>query len=592
MQISKTVSRIADLDKSAQKLMAERLDSLTKPLHSLGRLEDLAIQLAGITGSAELAIDPSTVILMAADHGVAAEGVSAFPAEVTVQMVHNFVTGGAGINVLARAAGATVTIVDIGVQGELDLPGLVSRKIRHGTENMVHGPAMSRSEAIAAIEVGMETARKAVGQGAKLIGLGEMGIGNTTASSALLAVLGQVSVEEVAGVGTGINSMARQHKIDVIRKAIECNQPNFLDPLDSLAKVGGLEIAGLTGVILEAAAARTPIVVDGFITAVAALIAVKMAPLAARYLIASHQSVEPGHRVVNEMLGLQPLLSLDLRLGEGSGAALAIPIVRAATRIANEMSTFQQANVSGSTDGTVPGAAQHDDSDPAANNSVAAIEKRHEFDSVQKAGVYKAIYERRDIRAFIRHPVEEHKLQRILETAHHAPSVGFMQPWNFIVIRSDDIKAQLHEIVDREVRVAGQYFEGRRAELYGKLKVQGILDAPVTLCVTSDPTRDGDHVLGRNTIPETDVYSVVCAIENLWLAARAEGLGVGWVSFYKKQDVSRILNIPPYIVPVALLSVGYTHTFHSSPVLETVGWGNRRELSELVFADVWGKKQK
>lgn len=591
MQIGPILSRISDLDKSAQRSMEERLNSLTKPVRSLGRLEDLAIQLAGITGSIKPAIDPAVVILMAADHGVTAEGVSAFPAEVTPQMVRNFMTGGAGINVLTRVAGATVQIVDIGVQGELDFPDLLSHKIRQGTGNMVEGPAMSRSEAISAIEVGMEVAQRAIEQGAKLIGLGEMGIGNTTASSALLAVLGQMPIEQVVGLGTGINQRVRQHKMEVIRRAIEFNQPNSFDPIDSLAKVGGLEIAGLAGAILEAAALRIPVLVDGFITATAALIAVKIAPLAARYLIASHQSVEPGHRVINEMLGLQPLLSLDLRLGEGSGAALALPIIRAAAQIAKEMSTFQQAKVSGTMDGTVQGALQDGNPGSAAYPSEDAIEKRHEFASVHKEGVYKAIYERRDIRTFIKHPVEEHKLQKILEAAHHAPSVGFMQPWNFIVIRSEHIKMQLHEIVDREVRIAGQYFESPRSELYQRLKVQGILDAPITLCITNDPTRDGNHVLGRNTIPETDVYSVVCAIENLWLAARAEGLGVGWVSFYKKQDVRTIMNIPPHVDPVALISIGYTHAFQSKPILETVGWGKRQEMGELVYEDIWGKQQ-
>ncbi|UOF91857.1 nicotinate-nucleotide--dimethylbenzimidazole phosphoribosyltransferase [Fodinisporobacter ferrooxydans] len=592
------MNAITEPDLSAQQAMENHLNSLTKPLGSLGRLEDLAIQLAGITGRTQPVIDPAAVIVMAADHGVSAEGVSAFPTEVTRQMVSNFISGGAAINVLARSAAASVQIVDIGVQGEFNLPGLISRKIRFGTNNMLHGPAMSMDEAVAAIEAGIDIAQDAIRKGAKLLALGEMGIGNTTASSALLAVLGQIPVEQAVGLGTGISQEMRQHKARVISKAIERNQPNPSDPVDVLAKIGGLEIAGLAGVVLGAAAMRIPVLVDGFISAIAAMIAVKLSPLAVHYLIASHESVEPGHALVNRLLGLQPLLNLNLRLGEGSGTAIALPIVRAAVRIAKEMATFDQAGVSGSLDGSVSGENQTlDDSGqtismiPSPTYSIETpyfIETRHEFDQGQKAGVYQAIHTRRDIRTFIRQPIEEEKLRRILDAAHHAPSVGFMQPWNFIVVRSNPIKQQLHEIVAKEVQVAGQYFEGKRAELYPKLKVQGILEAPITICFTCDPTRDGAHVLGRNTLPETDVHSVVCAIENLWLAARAEGLGAGWVSFYKKQDVRKILHIPPHIDPVGLISIGYTHAFQERPVLETVGWGKRYSLDELIFTDRWG----
>ncbi len=473
--------------------MQQHLDSLTKPLGSLGRVEEIAIQLAGITGSPELSVDPAVFLLMAADHGVTAEGVSSFPAEVTQQMVHNFISGGAGINVLSRASGATVQVVDIGIKGDLSLPGLFSRKIRQGTNNMAVGPAMSYDEVMQAIEVGMAVTRQTISEGAKLIALGEMGIGNTTASSALLAVLGQVPVEEVVGIGTGISDTVRQHKISVIQKAISINQPNPLDPIDALAKVGGLEIAALAGVVLESAAAHLPVLVDGFITSVAALIATRIAPLCAHYLIGSHQSVEPGHKIINQLLGIRPLLQLNLRLGEGSGAALALPLVRAACLISNEMATFESAQVSGSHDSSVKGGS----AEPHTAAPELILSKRHEFQPLHKEGVYKAVYERRDIRSFLNHPVETKKLLKILDAAHHAPSVGFMQPWNFIVIQSEAIKRQLHDIVSREVKIAGEYFEGQRSELYPKLKVQGILEAPITLCVTSDPTRDGTHVLMR-----------------------------------------------------------------------------------------------
>lgn len=353
MDVFEVAERIKDLDANAQKAMGEHLNSLTKPLGSLGRLEELAIQLAGITGSISPVIDPAVVIVMAGDHGVTIEGVSAFPAEVTPQMVYNFITGGAAINILSRAAQATVKIVDIGINADLELPGLISRKVRRGTDNMANGPAMTVEDALAAIRVGMDVALAAIEDGAKLLALGEMGIGNTTASSALVAVLGRVPVEQVVGLGTGISSSTREHKVEIIKKAIAVNSPNPLNHIEALATVGGLEIAGLAGVVLQAAASRIPVLVDGFISAAAALVAIKIAPLAAGYLIASHESVEPGHRIVNDLLGIKPLLQMNLRLGEGSGAALALPIVRAASCISREMATFEQAKVAGSLDGTV-----------------------------------------------------------------------------------------------------------------------------------------------------------------------------------------------------------------------------------------------
>ncbi len=590
-KLKETIFSIEGLNTKAQDEMEQHLNSLTKPLGSLGLLESLAIKIAGMTGNTRPEIDPAMVMLMAADHGVTAEGVSAFPSEVTQQMIGNFISGGAAINVLSRASNASVQIIDIGVNGDMQLPGVINKKIRYGTNNMAQGPAMERDEAIAAIEVGIETAEAAIQQGAKLLALGEMGIGNTTASSAMLAVLGQIPVEQIVGFGTGLNDAEKEKKADVIKRAIELNQPIPTDPIDVLSKVGGLEIAGLAGIVLGAAAARIPVLVDGFITSVAALTAVRIIPAAGHYLIASHQSVEPGHAFVNKLLGLEPLLKLNLRLGEGSGTATALPIVRAAIRIANEMATFEQAGISGSNDGSVKGASEV----AAASEIIPAdqslqITTRHEFEGQQKQGVYQAIFSRRDIRSFIKHPIEEEKLYKILEAAHHAPSVGFMQPWNFIVVRSEEIKQQLHDVVAKEVQIAGSYFEDERSLLYPKLKLQGILDAPVTICFTCDPTKDAEHVLGRNTIPETDAYSVACSIQNLWLAARAEGLGVGWVSFYKKQDIRKILNIPPHVEPIGLLSVGYTEQFQDQPILETVGWGKRLSLDELVFTDKWEKR--
>jgi nicotinate-nucleotide--dimethylbenzimidazole phosphoribosyltransferase len=402
-KLKETIGLIDGLNTTAQEQMEQHLNSLTKPLGSLGLLESLAIKIAGITGNAQPKIDPAMVVLMAADHGVTDEGVSAFPSEVTQQMVRNFITGGAAINVLSRVSNASVQVVDIGINGELQLPGVINRKIRFGTNNMVQGPAMVRAEAVSAIEAGIEVAQSAIQKGARLLALGEMGIGNTTASSAMAAVLGQISIDQVVGFGTGINPDDKDKKANVIKRAIEINQPNPADPIDVLAKVGGLEIAGLAGIVLGAAAARVPVLIDGFITAVAALTAVRITPACVHYLIASHQSMEPGHIFVNKLLGLQPLVNLNLRLGEGSGTAIALPIVRSAIQIANDMATFEQAGVSGSTDGSVKGgtevavASEKSPTEPTLQTAT-----RHEFDGQQKQGVYHAIYSRRDIRSFLR----------------------------------------------------------------------------------------------------------------------------------------------------------------------------------------------
>ncbi|WP_054637536.1 nicotinate-nucleotide--dimethylbenzimidazole phosphoribosyltransferase [Thalassobacillus sp. C254] len=346
-KLNETIRLIEGIDTKAEKQMEQHINSLTKPLGSLGSVEPLAIKLAGIGRSTQPEVDPAAVVIMAADHGVTKEGVSAFPSEVTKQMVHNFMNEGAAINALAQVANASVEVVDIGVKEHLEIPGLINKKVRLGTNNMVEGPALTREEAITALEEGIEVAEKAIQKGAKLLALGEMGIGNTTASSAILSVLSHASIDKVVGSGTGINEEGIERKIQVIMRAIKVNQPNPDDPIEVLAKVGGLEIAGLAGVVLGAAAARIPVLLDGFITAVAALTAVRIAPLCEHYLMASHQSMEPGHAVVNQLLGLQPLIDLHLRLGEGSGAALSLPIVRSAVHIVHKMATFEEAKVSG-----------------------------------------------------------------------------------------------------------------------------------------------------------------------------------------------------------------------------------------------------
>jgi nicotinate-nucleotide--dimethylbenzimidazole phosphoribosyltransferase len=284
---------------------------------------------------------------MAGDHGVTAEGVSAYPSAVTPQMVYNFLSGGAAINVLARQAGARVTIVDVGVAFDFNgAPGLVHRKVAHGTHNMAVGPAMTRDEAEQALQVGIDTINAEVALGLDLVATGEMGIGNTTPSSAITAIYSGLPVADVVGRGTGVDDSGLKRKISAIERALAINQPDPHDPIDGLAKVGGFEIAGLAGVVIGAAANRVAVVIDGFISTAAALIAVRLKPEVQPYLIAAHQSVETGHQALLRLLKLRPLLNLDMRLGEGSGAVLAFQLIDAAAHILNEMATFDSAGVS------------------------------------------------------------------------------------------------------------------------------------------------------------------------------------------------------------------------------------------------------
>ncbi|WP_018132202.1 nicotinate-nucleotide--dimethylbenzimidazole phosphoribosyltransferase [Effusibacillus pohliae] len=368
----KLLATIRELDREAMRLASERHNRLTKPPGSLGRLEEIAIRLAGIQGQPIPAAAPAAVVVMAGDHGVTEEGVSAYPAEVTVQMVLNFLAGGAAINALARNANADVHVVDVGVKADIpagqvteaattgvqekeaDSAGrsasrLWVEKVRYGTANLAKEPAMTREEAERALSVGWEMGRRLHEQGYKIVALGEMGIGNTTASAAVASVLTGRPVQEVAGAGTGLGAEGVNRKIEVIRQAIVLHSPDPSDPVDVLAKIGGLEIAGLAGLTLACAAHRMAVVVDGFITSAAALVAAKIEPDVRPYLFASHRSVEPGHRVVLEALDLEPLFDFSMRLGEGSGAALALPMLQAAARVLAEMATFDEAGVSDAT---------------------------------------------------------------------------------------------------------------------------------------------------------------------------------------------------------------------------------------------------
>jgi nicotinate-nucleotide--dimethylbenzimidazole phosphoribosyltransferase len=348
IRLSTLVDQIQPLDVDAMNRARERHARLTKPPGSLGRLEELAIRIAGISGRDRPRVDRKAVIVLAADHGVAAAGVSAYPQAVTGQMVQNFLAGGAAINVLSRRAGARVVVADLGVAADLPPhPRLITKKIGRGTRSMIEGPAMTRHEALAAIIAGVEIVDAEVDRGLDLVATGEMGIGNTTASSAITAVLTGATVAAVTGRGTGIDDRAWARKVAVVERALSLNGPDPADPLDVLSKVGGYEIAGLVGVILGAASHRLPIVLDGFISGAAALAAAKISRRVRDYLVAGHRSAEAGHGVILKHLGLAPLLDLGLRLGEGTGAVLAMHLIDDAVALLNEMATFADAGISG-----------------------------------------------------------------------------------------------------------------------------------------------------------------------------------------------------------------------------------------------------
>ena len=355
-RLSRLLESIPPPDRAALAETRRRLDTLTKPPGSLGRLEDLAASLASVR-SGPPSVESPVIFVFAGDHGVVAERVSAYPQTVTAQMVENFLVGGAAINVLARQAGARVVVADFGIAaGHLGAPGaraplrgatqFVDRKIAPGTANIALGPAMSRDQAIAAIEAGIALAAEAAA-GADLFATGEMGIGNTTAASAITAAVTGADLASVTGRGTGIDDATWRRKVDVVRRALTVNAPDPRDGLAVLAAVGGFEIAGLVGVVLAGASRRVPIALDGFIATSAALIAITLAPAARHALFAGHRSPEPGHAVALAHLGLEPYLDLGLRLGEGSGAALFIHLARAACRISAEMATFKSAGVDG-----------------------------------------------------------------------------------------------------------------------------------------------------------------------------------------------------------------------------------------------------
>ena len=343
-----TLARITPVNADLLAQAQAKLDNKTKPPGSLGRLEEFGRRVAAIGGTLSPATGKKIIFTFAGDHGVVEEGVSAYPKEVTPQMVFNFLNGGAGVNVLARHAGAEVRVVDMGVDFDFGgLPGLIDRKVARGTANLAKGPAMSREEAVQALEAGIQLALDAKTEGATMVGTGDMGIGNTTPSSAIIAAFSGRSVRELTHRGTGIGDASLERKIVAIEQGLALNRPDPADPLDVLAKVGGLEIAGIAGLVLGAAAAGLPVVVDGFISTAGALIASELHPCVREYIFAAHKSVEIGHQCMLERIGAEPILDLQLRLGEGTGAALAMTLIDAGIKVLAEMASFDEAGVTG-----------------------------------------------------------------------------------------------------------------------------------------------------------------------------------------------------------------------------------------------------
>ncbi len=344
--MKETLDRIKPVNPDLLQKAQLILDNKTKPLGSLGRLEEFARRIVAISGTLQPDVSKKVVFTFAGDHGIVEEGVSLFPKEVTSQMVLNFLTGGAGINVLARHVGADVRVVDVGVDYDFsDTAGLIHKKVARGTQNFARGPAMTRDEMMAAIKVGIELADNCKTEGVGLVGTGEMGIGNTTPSSAIIAAISGKGVAEVTHRGTGINDIALLNKIRVIEQGLTLNKPDSSDPLDVLTKVGGLEIAAIAGLVLGCAANSIPVVIDGFISTAGALIASELHPNVRDYIFAAHQSVEIGHHFMLDRIGTEPILDLKFRLGEGTGAALAMTLIEAGVKVLNEMATFEQAGV-------------------------------------------------------------------------------------------------------------------------------------------------------------------------------------------------------------------------------------------------------
>ena len=344
-EVFKIINNIEKIDEIAVEMAKKRVDSLAKPLGSLGKLEELAIKLAGITGKINNKIDKKCIIILSSDNGVVEEGVASSPQYVTLAQTINFSKGLTGVAVLAKENNTDLVVVDIGVNCEGEIPGAINKKIRRGTYNIAKGPAMSYEEALEAIYIGINLVKDAKENEYDIIGVGEMGIGNTTTSSAVLASITNCEIDKVVGKGAGLTDEGFIIKKNVVKKAIEINKPKSEDPIDVISKVGGFDLAGMVGVYLGAAYYKLPIVIDGFISAVAALVATKLSDKVIDYLIPSHNSKEIGYSIAINNMGLEPMLNLDMRLGEGSGCPIAFSIVNYACAMINNMATFQEAEI-------------------------------------------------------------------------------------------------------------------------------------------------------------------------------------------------------------------------------------------------------
>ena len=344
-QLKSAVREIMPLNASAMEAARARQDSLAKPPHSLGRLEDISVRMAGITGKVMNRADKRQILIFSSDNGVVAEGVASAPQSVTLSQTINFARGLTGVATLARHYNTPIRVIDVGVNADFSYPGVENRKIAMGTRNIAFGPAMSRDQALQAICTGIECARDAAGDGVEILGVGEMGIGNTTTSSAILACLTGLEPEKVVGRGGGVNDQGFRRKLEIIRDALTREKPDPADPIDVIAKVGGFDIAAMAGAFIGAAAVRLPVVIDGFISAVAALCAARIAPGCQQYMFASHASYEIGYSRAMEALGLKPMFDLEMRLGEGSGCPIAFGIISAALAVICEMGTFADAEI-------------------------------------------------------------------------------------------------------------------------------------------------------------------------------------------------------------------------------------------------------
>lgn len=343
--LNSTLSRITALNQESMQRSRARIDNLVKPVGSLGRLEDIAVQISGITGELFPDLSNKAIIVMASDNGVCEEGIAAAPQVVTRIQTINIANGVSGLGPLARMCGADIVVVDIGVMSDIEHDRVINRKIRYGTGNIARGPAMSYEEAVKAIETGIEITENEIKKGRGLIGTGEMGIGNTTSSTTLLSVLTGIDPQNITGVGANLPLDKLDMKISVIRQAISVNNPDKNNPVDSLAKIGGLDLAGMTGIVLACAANRVPCVIDGYISTISAVLACRLSPLCKDYIIPSHHSLEKGARIANECLGIKPMLFMNMRLGEGSGAALAFHIVESAVLMNRDMITFEESGI-------------------------------------------------------------------------------------------------------------------------------------------------------------------------------------------------------------------------------------------------------